>query len=117
MRRLCAGILEPVGCQVITANTGREAVESATRDLPQVIIMDVVMPEMDGLEALRQLKQSEPTRSIPVIMISGNVDPQDQGTFTAAGAAGFLTKPFRPAQLLKLVQPLMLGSAAEPEPG
>jgi CheY-like chemotaxis protein len=107
MRRLCLRILEPAGCDVIMANNGREAVELATRELPQVIIMDVVMPEMTGLEALRQLKQAEATKAIPVIMMTGQTDRKIREESASSGAAVFLPKPFRPPQLLKAVQRLI----------
>jgi CheY-like chemotaxis protein len=108
MRRLCVGILELAGCQVITAHNGREAVELARRELPQLIVMDVVMSEMTGLEALRQLKLSQETRNIPVIIISGEADLKTQADLTSAGAAAFLPKPFRAAQLLTTIQQLLL---------
>ena len=107
MRRLCLRILEPAGCDVIMANNGREAVELATRELPQVIIMDVVMPEMNGLEALRQLKQAEATKAIPVIIMTGQADRKIRRESASSGAAVFLPKPFRPPQLLKAVQRLI----------
>jgi len=107
MRRLCSGVLELAGCQVITARNGREAVEFATRELPQVIIMDVVMAEMNGLEALRRLKQAEVTRDIPVIIISGEEAAQIREESVSAGAAMFLSKPFRAARLRQAVQRLI----------
>jgi CheY-like chemotaxis protein len=107
MRRLCMGILELAGCRVIMANNGREAVELATRELPELIIMDVVMSEMNGLEALRRLKLAESTRAIPVIMLTGELDRQTREDSVSSGAAAFLTKPFRPTQLLKMVRRLI----------
>jgi CheY-like chemotaxis protein len=116
MRRLCSGVLELAGCQVITARNGREAVELATRELPQVIIMDVVMAEMNGLEALRQLKHSETTRDIPVIIISGEEDAKTREESELSGAAMFLSKPFRAAELLEAVQRLMRQPIAHENP-
>ncbi len=107
MRRLCSGVLELAGCQVIAAKNGREAVELATRELPQVIIMDIAMAEMNGLEALRQLKHSETTRDIPVIIISGAEDAKTREESVLSGAAMFLSKPFRAARLREVVQRLM----------
>jgi CheY-like chemotaxis protein len=115
MRRLCLGILELAGCQVITANNGRQAIELATRELPQLIIMDVVMSEVSGLEALGQLKQAEATRGIPVIMISGEADHTMQEQSTSSGAALFLRKPFRAEQLLQAVRRLISHPTANEE--
>ena len=113
MRRLCLRILEPAGCRVILANNGREAVELATRELPQVIIMDVVMPEMNGLEALRQLKQAEATKAIPVIIMTGQADRKIRQESASWGAAVLLPKPFRPPELLKAVQRLIRPKTAD----
>ena len=107
MRRLCSGVLELAGCEVLTAKNGREAVELAARELPQVIIMDIVMAEMNGLAALRQLKQAEATRDIPVIIISGEADATTRQESELSGAAMFLSKPFRAAQLLEAIQRLL----------
>ncbi len=116
MRRLCSGVLELAGCQVITARNGREAVELATRELPQVIIMDVVMAEMNGLEALRRLKQAEVTRDIPVIIISGEQDAKIRKESELLNAAMFLSKPFRAARLRKVVLRLMRQPITHEEP-
>lgn len=116
MRRLCLGILKLAGCQVITAVNGREAVELATRELPQLIVMDVVMSEMNGLDALRQLKQAEATKAIPVIMMTGKTDRKTRRESVASGAAAFLGKPFRPAQLLKAVRRVLQPRATKGSP-
>ena len=113
MRRLCRGVLELAGCEVITANNGREAVELARQELPQVIILDLVMPETSGLEAFHQLKQSEPTKAIPIILISGSLDREGQEAIEASGAAGFLSKPFRPGALIEAIKPLLLQAAEQ----
>jgi CheY-like chemotaxis protein len=107
MRRLCLWVLELADCRVIMANNGREAVELAIRELPELIIMDVVMPEMNGLDALRQLKQAEATKAIPVIMMTGQADRKIREESASSGAADFLPKPFRPPQLLRAVRRLL----------
>jgi two-component system, cell cycle response regulator DivK len=114
MRRLCAGILQLAGCQVITAKDGREAVELATRELPQLIIMDVMMSGMSGVEALQKLRQAEVTKSIPVIMITGTVDQKTREGLAASGAALILPKPFRAAQLVKAIR-RVIPQPIEPE--
>ena len=81
----------------------------AARELPQVIVMDVMMPEIDGLEAIRRLRKNEATKAIPVIVITANVNNYEasQQESAVCGAAGFLTKPLSPARLLQEVQRLM----------
>jgi len=101
--------LEQAGFEVLAAKNGVEALEVAARESPQVIFMDVMMPELDGLSALRELKKADATKAIPVVVITGNAT-----TYAAArreselgGAAGFLSKPFSPAQLLAEVRRLL----------
>ena len=72
-RRVVQHYLESAGYNVTTASTGLEAMELATRELPQLIVLDMVLPDMDGPTVLRQLQNSDTTSSIPVIRISGNV--------------------------------------------
>lgn len=107
MRRLCQALLEQVGCTVISADNGQQAVELARRELPLLIILDVVMSKMTGLNALRELKQDESTKAIPVIMISGTPDRQTQETSAAWGAAAFFKKPFRAAEMQEVIRHLI----------
>jgi two-component system alkaline phosphatase synthesis response regulator PhoP len=99
--------LQRAGYDVLTAQNGREALELATRELPQVIVMDIMMSEMDGLTALRQLKKAEVTKDIPVIAITTNALRMAQQEAELAGAAVFLMKPFSPARLLDEVRRLI----------
>jgi CheY-like chemotaxis protein len=70
-------------------------------------VMDVMMDEMDGLSALRELKQTEETRGIPVIMITMSAQAMTRQESEASGAAIFLTKPFSPTQLLMEIKKLL----------
>src|SRR6266478_8074874 len=73
MHRLFQRHLERAGYQMISAMDALEGLEMAERELPQVIVMDVMMPEIDGLEAIRRLRKNEATKAIPVIVITANV--------------------------------------------
>lgn len=95
------------GLQMLKASNGREAIEAATRNHPAVIVMDVMMDEMDGLTALKQLKQDAVTRDIPVIMITANALHVTREEAENSGAALFLTKPFSPTHLLLEIRRLM----------
>ena len=101
--------LERAGYQMISAMNGQEGLEMAASELPQVIVMDVMMPEIDGLEAIRRLRKNEATKAIPVIVITANVTSYQasQRESYVCGAATFLTKPLSPARLLQEVQRLM----------
>jgi CheY-like chemotaxis protein len=107
LHRLYQPHLERAGYKVFSAFNGTEALALALRELPQLIVMDIMMPEMDGLSSIRELKRDEKTKSIPVIVMTAN--PQyhlSQMESQWAGAAVFLTKPFGPASLLAAVQRL-----------
>ncbi len=107
-----AQYLGRAGYETLTAKNGREAVETARRELPQLVILDVRMDEVDGLTALKELKQSETTRAIPVVMMTANADRLTKLESQALGAEVFLTKPFRPSDLVGQVQRLI--GAAQP---
>jgi CheY-like chemotaxis protein len=105
--------LERAGYQILTAKDGNEALEIATRERPQVVVMDVFMRGMDGLAALRAMKKNEVTRNTPVIIITAQVGAHHAARkeSEAAGAALFLPKPFSPAQLLAALQQVTSASA------
>ena len=100
MHRLFQHHLESAGYQMVSARTGREALDIATRQPPQLIVMDIMMPDTDGLEALRELKKGDATKAIPVIVITANGHHIARKESETCGAAVFLTKPFSPVQLL-----------------
>lgn len=85
--------------QVSLAASGFEALEAAARDRPDVILLDVMMPEMDGPTTLARLKESEQTASIPVIFFTAKVQKHELDSYLALGAAGIISKPFDPMTL------------------
>lgn len=109
MHRLLQHHLERAGFEMLSANNGREAVQLADQAQPSLIVMDVMMAELDGLSALKQLKKSEQTRHIPVIMITASAYNITRQEAELSGAAMFLTKPFSPTQLLMAVRALVPG--------
>jgi CheY-like chemotaxis protein len=104
MLRLIQHHLEQAGYELIKARNGREALEIAAREIPRLIIMDAMMPNMDGFTALRQLKLDPATRSIPVIMLTANPHKYSREEAESSGATIFLTKPFSPTQLLEEIR-------------
>jgi CheY-like chemotaxis protein len=107
MRRLMQHHLARAGYALTYAVNGREAVEMAGRDLPALIIMDVMMPEMDGLTALKQLKADKTTRQIPVIILTASAQALTRQESEASGATLFLTKPFSPTLLMADIKRLL----------
>lgn len=97
--------IEKAGYELVSAFKGNDAVEIAARELPQAIVMDIMMPEMDGLSAVREMKQDDRTKNIPVIVITANTQYHLSQTESQwAGAAVFLTKPFGPPSLISALQ-------------
>ena len=95
------------GYQMLNARSGREALELAGREQPALVIMDVMMADLDGLATLKELKQAEATRAIPVIMITANALNVTRQEAETSGAALFLTKPFSPTQLMATLRELL----------
>ena len=114
MLRVTEFSLRRGGYQLIIGRNGLEAIELAEREQPSLIVMDVLMPELDGLGALRLLKQSPKTASIPVIMLTARGHVMTRQDAEDSGASLFLTKPFSPNQLLTEAKRLIDAQATPP---
>lgn len=99
--------LQKAGYEVVTASNGREALEAVKLQRPDLIVMDVMMPEMDGLEALQHLKNDESSASIPVVMLTAKAQDADVFQGWQSGADLYLTKPFNPLELLTFVRRIL----------
>jgi CheY-like chemotaxis protein len=95
--------LERSDFEVISARDGASGLERAQSEKPQVIILDVMMPKMDGYEVCRLLKKNPATRTIPVVMLTASNDPHLNRKAFEAGAVACLNKPYRRATLLNCV--------------
>ncbi len=102
--RLVQVNLERQGYEVLTAYDGVECLEKAKSQQPDLIILDVMMPRMDGFEALQRLKTDPETSHIPVIMLTARAQDRDVLQGYQYGADLYLTKPFSPMELLSLVR-------------
>ena len=107
MIRLLELSLKKGGYTVISCRDGQEALAQAATALPQLIVMDIMMPGLDGLGALRQLKGNAATRDIPVVVLSAKGHALTKVEAEQAGAVLFLSKPFSPNQLLSEVQKIL----------
>lgn len=96
--------LEMQGYQVIIASNGVETVRKALSERPDLIVLDVLMPEMDGYEVMRLLKNSEETSNIPIIVLTAYASDAGALVSWMEGAEGYLSKPFNPDELLMLVE-------------
>lgn len=96
-------ILEQAGHKALIAHSGEQAIELACEEKPQVILMDIIMPGMNGYQATRRLSQDERTRAIPVIMVSSRSSDTDRAWGMRQGARDYVTKPFNDDRLLNAI--------------
>ena len=99
--------LERKGYRVIEAHDGKQAIDAAKESFPDLIIMDVQMPELDGLEATRQIRAVEELQRIPVLAVSAYGVDQFRAEALAAGCNEYVSTPFEPAILERLIRSLI----------
>jgi len=109
-QRLCKRVLEKAGYTVLLAADGLEAVEVALTKNPAMILMDVAMPGIDGIEAMKRIKAAKPSQ--PIVIASAHSMASDRERFLAAGADDVLSKPFRLADLIAIVGKLTANRGA-----
>jgi two-component system, OmpR family, alkaline phosphatase synthesis response regulator PhoP len=102
--RLVEVNLARAGYQVVTAFDGREALQKVEAEKPDLVVLDVMMPYMDGFEVLRNLKANPETAEIPVIMLTAKAQDADVFRGWQSGVDCYLTKPFNPMELLTFVK-------------
>ncbi len=102
--RLVQVNLERAGYQVATAYDGVEALKKVQEYQPDLIVLDVMMPQMDGFEVLKHLKANPETRDIPVVMLTAKAQDADVFRGWQSGVDCYLTKPFNPLELLSFVK-------------
>lgn len=99
--------LEMEGYEVLTAYDGSEGVEIARKELPDLIIMDITMPNMDGLTAARKLREQPETSRIPIVMLTARGQESDEKAGYQAGAILYFTKPFSTRQLVREIRKIL----------
>jgi len=109
--QLVKSALEGLGMEVRTAGNGAECLLAVNGERPDLIILDVMMPVMDGFETLKVLHQSAETRDIPIIMLTARASDQDVAQGWRWGVSSYLTKPFSIEHLVALVRRVLEGSA------
>ena len=102
--RLVQVNLERAGYEVVTANDGKEALQKVAEENPDLVVLDVMMPYMDGFEVLQNLRRNQSTRDIPVIMLTAKAQDADVFKGWQSGVDLYLTKPFNPMELLSFVK-------------
>ncbi|MBP0018632.1 MAG: response regulator [Cyanobacteria bacterium SBLK] len=104
VRHTTQQILELAGYQVLTAENGRIGLDLALEHLPDLILCDVAMPEMDGYDVLSQLQLHPETQDTPFIFLTAKAERRDVGTGMLLGADDYITKPFSSQELIKSVR-------------
>ena len=104
---LLQAYLEDLGCTVISAVDGVQALEAVSRDNPDLILLDIMMPRMSGFEVCRRIKENEATADIPVVMVTALNELGDIERAVAAGTDDFLSKPINKLELLTRVKSLL----------
>ncbi len=95
------------GYEVITAQNGEEAIDKAKREQPDLIILDIMMPRIDGYEACRILKANPMTKNIPVVLLTAKGRDIDKRLGQEVGAIDYIVKPFSPNKLINRIQKLL----------
>jgi len=97
-------MLEKLGHEVIVAENGLDGVSMATSEQPDVVLMDIVMPDMNGFQATRQIARGEATKHIPVIIVSSKSQETDKVWGERQGARGYITKPVDTQELVSIMK-------------
>ncbi len=107
---LISYIIEKIGHQAIKAATGEEGVETAIRELPDLILMDIQLPGIDGLETARRIRQSKADGKIPIIALTSHALSGDRERLMAAGCSGYIEKPINPETIRQDIEKYLEGA-------
>lgn len=102
-------IVEKLGHEAVTAEDGAAGVEAARREKPDLILMDVVMPNLNGFQATRAITRDPSTQHIPIILVTTKDQDTDRVWGIRQGAKAYITKPFNETELTELIEQLMPG--------
>ena len=105
--KLARDVLQAKGYQTLEAVTGEEGVKLAREKKPDLVLMDIQLPGINGIEAFRQIRSHENTKGIPVVALTASVTPTDRSAITAAGFDAFLGKPIDLKEFLDTVKRLV----------
>lgn len=112
IRILIRAALEGRGYRLVEAADGVSALRVAQREQPDLILLDIGLPSLNGLEVCRRLKEDPATATTPVFFLTGFVQQTERRTFEGAGAQGFIAKPFSPADLVAQIEDTLRQRAA-----
>lgn len=107
--------LKREGYEVVTSTSGEDGLEKIEKSSPHLVVLDLMLPEIDGIELCRKLKSDPLTRAIPVIMVTAKGEESDVVLGLGVGADDYITKPFSPRELVARVKAVLRRSHARPE--
>jgi CheY-like chemotaxis protein len=107
-------LVEVGGMSVVLASSGAMALEVAARELPDVVLLDVMMPGMDGLTTFRRLREQPATATIPIVFVTAKVQRHEVQRYLELGAIGVIGKPFDPMTLPDELRAILARSRGEP---
>ncbi len=108
-REMIANLLRGSGLTVIEASDGVEALEQIQKGLPDLVVLDIVMPRMNGYEVCRRIKADPKTQNVPVVMCSSKGEEFDRYWGMKQGADAYVAKPFQPTELVGTVKQMLRG--------
>ncbi len=100
-------LLSSKGYQVYGATNGRTALEELKRIMPDLVLLDIMLPELDGFEVCRQIREDPATSHIPVVMLSARKNRLDVERGSQVGADAYVTKPFKSAKVMEIIESLL----------
>ncbi|MDD5131826.1 MAG: response regulator [bacterium] len=108
--------LESAGFEVVQATDGFQGLEMARTENPDLIVLDIMLPKMDGFKVCRILKFDDKYKHIPIIMLTARIQEVDKETGFKTGADGYMTKPFEPEDLIKKINQILADAEKKPGP-
>lgn len=117
VRRLIEVSVRPLGVKILAAEDGIQGLELARQELPEIVLLDIGLPGIDGWEVLSELRGNKETADLGVIIVTAHAQPEVAAAAEQRGADGFITKPFRPGQLRDEITALLNQGAHFPRTG
>ena len=108
IRMLCRVNLAASGMKVYEASDGRQGIELARKERPDLVLLDVMMPELDGWSVARELAADDETRDIPIVFLTARADPADRRLGEQLGGVGYVVKPFDPVSIGDFVENVLV---------
>ena len=105
--QMLKGTLSEAGYEVIAASDGQQALDLARTEKPDLIMLDVMLPKIDGYKVCRMLKFDERYKAIPIIMLTGRTKESDEQTGLEVGANAYIKKPFQPETIIEKIKELL----------